>query len=308
MLNEIPPIVRIPAVSREAQIGNVFNHVFSVMFQTEQTDLSHGRKVLWDFSDCNFLHPFYLAALSVLKTRYNDSIICIGIRPIIQSYLDVVHFATPLEVSENGEDKSLWHYYSNKTYLPICVFNPQNRSSVVAQELVQTTVRAQLSGNQAVFSILSLLLGELIDNITDHSCSKNGFLFCQLLPREGNLYVYIGDTGHSIYSSYATDERYENLVTSAESSALALALKGKSTKNRPENENRGYGISKSRSLIVNGLKGEFFIISGSAFFRHDPAGELLVDLPEPLRWDGTVVLLKIPTVIPPNFNLYDYIS
>ncbi len=122
------------------------------------------------------------------------------------------------------------------------------------------------------------------------------------------LYVFICDTGHSIYSSYATDDRYVEILTTAESSALKLALSGKSTKNRPENENRGYGISKSREIIINGLGGEFFILSGGAFFRHDINGETLVDLPESIRWNGTVVLLKIPTIIPKDFDIYNHIS
>ena len=81
-----------------------------------------------------------------------------------------------------------------------------------------------------------------------------------------------------------------------------------STKDRPENENRGYGISRSRKLIVDGLGGEFFLLSGSAFARHDANGETVVDLPEDLRWNGTAVLLKIPSSVPHNFCIYDYIS
>ncbi len=308
MQNPITPIICIPPVSREAHIGSVFNHVFSVMFQTEQTDVNHVENIVWDFSDCDFLHPFYLAALCVLKSRYQGRIICTGAKSRIKSYFDIVCFVNPLEVTEVCDRDGISRRYSEKTYLPICVFNPKNKSSIIAQELVQHTVKNQLKGDMAIFGVLSLLLAELIDNITDHSYSPNGFIFCQLLPKEGNLYVFIGDTGRSIYSSYATDPRYSGLLSSLESSALALALQGKSTKNRPENENRGYGISKSRSLIVDGLKGEFFILSGSSFFRHDPSGETLVDLPDPLRWDGTVVLLKIPTLIPQGFDIYDYFS
>lgn len=122
------------------------------------------------------------------------------------------------------------------------------------------------------------------------------------------LYVVICDTGRSIFASYASDERYSDLLNNRESSALLLALRGKSTKDRPENENRGYGISKSRELIISGLGGEFFILSGSAFVRYDVNGESVADLPRDLRWNGTIVLLKIPTDIPNNFDIYKYIS
>lgn len=308
MNNSINPIIVIPAASREEHIGSVFNHVFSVMFQTEQTDINRAGNIVWDFSGCTFLHPFYLAALSVLKFKYQGRITCQGAKPLIKSYFDIVYFADPLVVTEGCDRDGISRKYSEKTYLPICVFNPKDKSSIIAQELVQHIVKNQLRGSTDIFGILSLLLAELIDNITDHSHSPNGFIFCQRIPKEGNLYVFIGDSGRSIYSSYAADPRYSGMLSTAESSALALALQGKSTKNRPENENRGYGISKSRSLIVEGLKGEFFILSGGSFYRHDPQGETLVDLPDAIRWDGTVVLLKIPTAIPREFNIYDYIS
>lgn len=300
--------VLIPSANIDTHIGSVFNHVFKVMFQTEQTEIVNGRFIEWDFKDCRFLHPFYLAALSVLKTRYGETIRCTNLQSAIRSYFEIVFFDTPLVIDAINNKDSLWDKYEDKTYLPICVFNPKDKSSIRAQELIQEAVKRQIGHNNPVHRILSFLLGELIDNITDHSHSENGYLFCQRIPSENMLYVFICDTGHSIYASYAADDRYAKMLDMEESSALKLALSGKSTKNRPENENRGYGISKSREIIINGLGGEFFILSGGAFFRHDINGETLVDLPESIRWDGTVVLLKLPTIIPKGFNIYNHIG
>ena len=135
-----------------------------------------------------------------------------------------------------------------------------------------------------------------------------GFVFCHTYPSDKTLYVIISDTGRSIFASYASDERYSSSLTNRESSGLLLALSGKSTKDRPENENRGYGISRSRGLIVNGLGGEFYILSGSAFVRYDSNGESIADLPQDYRWNGTLILLKIPTGITNDFDIYQYIS
>lgn len=276
------------------------------MFQTEQTDWNQGHDIIWDFKKCTFLHPFFLGALSVLKSRYGDRIITRNI--VMGSYFDLVYFHSPLVIGAEHDD-SIWNHYNTRTYLPICLFDPHNETSTrQAQQLVQNTVKAQIGAHPKLHSVLSLLLGELIDNITDHAHSDKGYLFCQRIPRENMLYVFISDTGHTIYSSYASDSRYKDLLTNRESSALSLALSGKSTKNRPDNENRGYGISKSRKLLVDGLGGEFFVLSGGAFFRHDRQNEVLVDLPETVRWDGTVVLLKIPTKIHENLDIYRYIS
>lgn len=305
--NEYNAIVLIPPIGRDARIGSVFNHIFSIMYQTEQTDTSNGGKVVWDFSQCKFLHPFFLGALSILKRQYGDIIIMQGVKAEISRYLDTVYFGNPLSILPIGNDDSTWSKYRNKTYLPICMFHPYDKSSLRAQELVQATIRHQLSRDNGVHGVLSLLLGELIDNITEHSKSEEGYLFCQSHPREKMLYVLICDTGRSIFASYASDKRYAGLLTNLESSALLLALGGKSTKDRPENENRGYGISKSRRLIIDGLGGEFFILSGSAFVRYDRNGDSVADVPEDFRWNGTIVLLKIPTEIPKDFNIYKYI-
>lgn len=300
-------MVIIPPIGRDARIGSVFNHIFSIMYQTEQTDTSEGKKVIWNFSQCKFLHPFFLGALSILKRQYGDIVIMQDVKPEISSYLDTVYFGSPLSILPEGNDDTMWKKYENKNYLPICMFHPYDNSSVKAQELVQRTIRQQLSRDNGVHGVLSLLLGELIDNITEHSHSDEGYLFCQSLPHEKMLYVLISDTGRSIFSSYASDERYAGLLTNLESSGLLLALSGKSTKDRPENENRGYGISKSRKLIIDGLGGEFFILSGSAFVRYDRNGDSVADVPGDFRWNGTIILLKIPTEIPRDFNIYKYI-
>lgn len=300
-------VVNIPSVGKDARIGSVFNHIFSIMFQTEETDTSCGNKIVWDFSQCSFLHPFFLGALSILRRQYGDRVCLRGIKPAISHYLDTVFFESPLSIHSEDNEELIWRQYYTKSYLPICMFHPYDDSSIKAQELVQRAIKEQLSSDNKVHGILSLLLGELIDNITEHSKSEEGFLFSQSWPSEKKLYILISDTGRSIFASYAYDERYANLLTNLESSALVLALRGKSTKDRPESENRGYGISKSRKLIVDGLGGEFFILSGCAFVRYDRNGEVVADLPENYRWNGTVILLTIPTEIPKDFNIYKYI-
>ena len=89
--------------------------------------------------------------------------------------------------------------------------------------------------------------------------------------------------------------------------ALKLANEGFSTKDRPDAENRGYGISKSREIIVDGLKGAFFILSGNAFFRHDIGGTVAVNVPKEFHWKGTIILIRMPLVAPREFNIYNHL-
>lgn len=306
--NNISAVVKIPPVDKDTRIGSVFNHIFGIIFQTEQTDISNGSKILWDFSDCKFLHPFFIGAIAILKRQYGDMVELYRLPYSISNYFDAIYFESPLVIQEKDNDNRIWDKYKGKTFLPVCLFRPMDSSSIKAQELIQDAINRQLGLDKSLKDIISLLLAELIDNITEHSKSDEGFLFCQNMPSHKALYVMICDTGRSIYSSFAADIRYFDLLTDLESSGLLLALNGKSTKDRPENENRGYGISKSRKLVVEGLGGEFFILSGGSFARHDANGEKVADLPGDIRWNGTAILLKIPTSVPVMFNIYKYIS
>ena len=214
--------VNIPSIGREDRIGMALNHVFQIMYQTEQTDVKSGVKIYWDFSECRFLHPFFLAPLAVIKNRYADSVECINVTQEIKGYLDRVFFNLPLSIfeNENENDETLWNRYTDKSYIPVCLFNPRNKSSVTAQTLVQNAIRRQFRHNSQLYYILSHLLSELTDNITDHSKSDKGYIYCQSLQKGEFLHVFICDTGRSIYSTYAADERYADDLTLFESSAL----------------------------------------------------------------------------------------
>lgn len=82
---------------------------------------------------------------------------------------------------------------------------------------------------------------------------------------------------------------------------------GYSTKDLPDTENRGFGISTSKSMLVDGLKGAFFMLSGGAFHRHDSNVNVFIKLPETINWNGTIILMRIPVTVPANFNYLKYI-
>ena len=87
-----------------------------------------------------------------------------------------------------------------------------------------------------------------------------------------------------------------------------LANEGYSTKNRPEAENRGYGISTSKRMLVEGMKGAFFMLSGGAFHRYENGTNDYIDLADQFYWHGTIILLRIPTKMPEGFNYIDYLE
>lgn len=61
-------------------------------------------------------------------------------------------------------------------------------------------------------------------------------------------------------------------------------------------------------MVVNGLGGAFFMLSGQAFFRSDENGEQFVNLPDGMNWDGTIILVRLPLKQKAGFNVYNYIG
>jgi hypothetical protein len=60
-------------------------------------------------------------------------------------------------------------------------------------------------------------------------------------------------------------------------------------------------------MLVDGLNGGFFMLSGGAFHRHDSTGSDYVSLPKMMNWGGTIVLMRIPLFVPQNFNYMNYV-
>lgn len=148
----------------------------------------------------------------------------------------------------------------------------------------------------------------MLDNIYEHSNSRNGYVFSQYNHLEKSIDLCIADTGITIAGSYKKAGLYLDEIDDNETEALKLANEGYSTKNRPDAENRGYGISTSKEMLVVGMKGAFFMLSGGAFHRYENGANEYYDLRDMFRWNGTVVLLRIPVDVPERFNYIDYLE
>lgn len=297
-------IVKIPNVAEEVRIGYSFNYLVRVIAETEAAEA-----VQWDFTGVTFLHPFFLAPLSIYKNTSGKNIECINIPLRIQSYLNSICFDRMLHFgSEKREDvEAVIQKYTDKTYLPLCSFAMTDANKDTFGSIIQSVLTKQ-AGIGRGGSSLSYLISELLDNIYEHSRSSNGYVFSQYLEREGVIDLCIADRGITIAGSFQQAGLYQDEIDGSETEALKLANEGYSTKNRPEAENRGYGISTSKEMLVVGMKGAFFMLSGGAFHRYENGANDYIDLRNLFRWQGTVILMRIPVVLPEGFNYIDYLE
>lgn len=120
--------------------------------------------------------------------------------------------------------------------------------------------------------------------------------------------LVIADAGITIYGSYVSAKKYLEQIGNSDAAALNLAQNGYSTKNRPEAENRGYGISSNIKMVVDGLHGELALFSGNALLVYSASQKKLLALPHNVDFKGTMVIARFPVTIPDDFNLYHYIN
>lgn len=293
-------VIMIPAVAGNSNVGRVFNNLFQISISTEFTD---GDEAVWDFGNVENLHPFFVSLLALVYARSQKMINCINICDALHRYLEEVHFFNPLNISQQniGDlDK-----YENQLFIPNSDFlanddNIQTRLQRII--VVQKNIRVLLNP-------LSYMLSELICNVTQHSQSDIVHFFSQYSDEDNCLYISIIDDGIGIYGSYANAQKLLDEIGNDETIALMKASLGYSTKDRPGAESRGFGITTTRKMLVEGMGGEYFILSGDAFYRSsNGAPEVYANLPKEFYWQGTTVLLKIPCSIRENFNYINYLE
>ena len=300
-------IILIPNVAEEIRIGSSFNYMIKVISETECADA----KVIWDFRQVNFLHPFFLAPLAIYKNTTDKEVVCVNISLKLQSYLNNIYFDRLLYFKNDSKEdiEKALNDYVEKSYIPVCSFAMTDSNKNAFGSAIQRLISTQTNIEKGGITPISYFISELLDNIYEHSKSTNGYVFSQYLEREGVINLCIADTGITIFNSYKDAGLHQEEIGEDEATALWLANEGYSTKNLPEAENRGYGISTSKRMLVEGLNGSFFMLSGSAFHRYERHQEnYYVNLKNVFRWNGTVILLRIPVKVPKGFNYYDYLE
>ena len=273
--------IKIPNADRDERIGSVFNHLFSVILQNEI--YGEGDNIIWDFSNTSFFHPFFLFPFAIYRSKCKTNIDCKNLPSYMRSYLSCVRFFDMLTIEDDEGLKEALKEYLVKSYIPICRFSRLNKNIDSMQTIIQSVVEKQKQLDARLKTPISYLISELVCNIDQHSDSEFGYIYTQYLSKENSLDICIADDGITIYGSYVKTQKL------------------------PEAENRGFGISSTKSMIVEGLGGAFFMLSGGAFHRHDINGSSYVRLPESISWDGTVILMRIPLTVNNSFDYMKYI-
>lgn len=227
----------------------------------------------------------------------------------LKEYLQKIEFADGMcpDRMRKSEFLAIMERYSQETYIPIVSF-PATKDSDDEKDAILSTIESiitrQLKLTSNVLTGLKYILGESIDNIIQHAQSERGYIFAQSYPQKGFLDICIADNGITLLGSYRT---LPNNEIESDLEAIQAANRGISTKNLPNAENRGYGIITSKKMLIEGLNGSFIMLSGNALHLYNSEYRRFIETPTNIRWNGTVVALRIP-YINKDFHYIHYIE
>lgn len=250
-------------------ISAVISSLLNVMQQTESsTDTS----VVWSVKadNCGLL----FALLKLYKASCEKEIIASN----IDSFSDLIEFS----VADNEANKII----------------SQIEDSLACKDIRVKSLKVAIS----------YLFDELICNIQQHAQVATGFIYTDYNKECDCIDICLADQGVTIYGSYVQSGKYLDYIGNNAAEALNMAKDGYSTKNRPDAENRGYGISSNVKMITEGLNGTFAMLSGNALMINLKEKMQVASLPIEIEWPGTCIIIRIPLDRSSNFNLYDYIS
>jgi hypothetical protein len=279
-------------------------------------ELNKNQKIIIDLSDCRFSNPSFLLGIYLLYRHCMQAGKDIELNSeckneYFSSYLNLTYFKEGFHPDNYSPDEYniIFDSYLDKTYLPLTNFPARDNNADAAirdrmLELMSQRIRQRLNLNGELYNAVTYLIDEAVNNIKDHAKTPRGYLFTQFYPKKKFLDVCIADTGITILGSYQAAGR-DDIQNHGQ--AMQAALSGESTKNDP---NRGFGIRTSRRMLVNGLGGRYFLMSGNAFIFSQPGSEEIRVFPANpgLNWPGTYLAMRIPVQLNANFHFYQYIE
>lgn len=234
-----------------------------------------------DLSSIRWFYPTLLLPLGVF-IKQNKGIILIPPRDKrVSNYFVII-------TGNDGTSKS-------GSYLPIIEI-PKTESGLEAELGRLNSYASDCGGTNA----LQYFIGELVDNIYQHSQFSTAFITAQKYPKLGFLEFCIVDNGISIPQSYE-DNR---IPIENDRVAMDYALRGISTKKDKE---RGSGLRTSIKLLTSGMSGTCLIISRGGGLGANRSEVSTFGLDGENIYRGTLISINVP-LQKKEVNIYDYIE
>lgn len=191
----------------------------------------------------------------------------------------------------------------SKSFIPIHYFTKssgEDSTKIIDKEIKEIfeIVKEKFPSKES--QAIYYLLGELSDNIDQHSNFNNGSIMLQYYPQKGWIDIGVLDDGETIPTVF----KKNNLGFQKDYEAISQALKGVSTKT--EQMGRGWGLKTSKKLVSEGFEGSLHVLSGNGFVtvshnKENQTEEL------PSKFQGTLIYLRFKAT-EKDLNIFDYLE
>jgi hypothetical protein len=145
------------------------------------------------------------------------------------------------------------------------------------------------------------ILGEISDNMDDHSNFTFGSLMAQYYPKKEHLDLAILDNGITIPFNFEKN----NISFEKDSDAIKKAVYGEVSTKKGE-KMRGYGLRSCKDISLEGINGELHIVSRKGLLILKEGSSNFYDF-KGVSLDGTFLYFRLPT--PKNkVSIYPYLE
>ena len=208
----------------------------------------------------------------------------------VKEYLSKIGF--PLGKKTDGDTYVSIKHFAN---------NPEDRNQV-NKESNELLKKMKDKIPEEFGSSVQYILGELSDNIDEHSQFTFASLMAQYYPRKEHMDIAVLDNGISIPLLFEKN----NIKFNKDSEAILKAISGEITTKKNE-EMRGYGLKSCKDIAVEEINGELHIISrnGAIFIESKKKPELYDFDSAGLKGTFLYFRLKTPKK---KVNIYPYLE
>lgn len=228
-----------------------------------------------DLEDAEWFYPTTLLPLAEFIKEHKDTKRTMPSNKITKKYISTIM----------GGPKANAKFLS---YCPIVNLPiPKDGAEKALEPLYEVQHNGRYCGGGNAFKYM---IGELFDNIYQHSSFTQAFVMAQRYPRLRFTEICVFDNGITIPGSF----KQSGKPITPDVQAIARALQGATTKDGE----RGYGLGTCTMIATVPLKGEIMVVSGSGLVHLSSHGKqpLMLDLSSQrnLHLGGTLVSLRIP--------------
>ena len=234
-----------------------------------------------DLSGIGWFYPTNLLPLGIFIKEKRDISVIPPTDPDVLNYYNII---------TKGEQK----HSHGRSYIPIVEIPPNYHQKEKMLDPLYSFENGHVGGHTA----FSYFIGELVDNVYQHSRFSTAYIMAQKYRRFTE--VGIIDNGISIPGAF------ENAGFEFDDpKALSEAINGLSTKT-PDTE-RGFGLKSTLKLLTGGLKGECLIISREGGLIATEKEKTLYKMDNNYTFNGTLICVNVPYTHS-EVKIYDYIE